>query len=184
MTITLQNIVQPTTDLDRPRGPIYPERTNRDAWWEYLSGATRSVWWSPPKKQNNKGRRHKVGREAGSVQNADTADLDLSDAGWRPVDPSESVLSVASKSLPMDVSASKLDADSADTAEDEAAQSDTPVGPREPTPLIIRSIDHVCSSSLLFSASPHCVPTAYVNPLAYVFHALDQSSPQFVAARR
>ncbi|KAI0308653.1 hypothetical protein OF83DRAFT_1288892, partial [Amylostereum chailletii] len=149
------NILQPTTSpLPPPQRKLYPDKKDRDAWWAFLSGAPESVWNPPRTAKQGKQRRQQRGFQfgRGGAIELDSADRGLAAAGWEMVPPTKSAFSSGVREeFVSDDNPQTLRADAGFSSGqlEPAASSDRPWEPREPTPSIMRFIDHRTSVHIL-----------------------------------
>ncbi|TFY55053.1 hypothetical protein EVG20_g9461 [Dentipellis fragilis] len=169
-----KNIMQPTTVVQRPdsggRGQkLFPEKKDREAWWSFLEGAPPSVWDTPraPKKQKG-GRRNQrdisaegwvpvhqeiPAQERETEQEAEQeyeveVEQGYSTNAWgRRDNPADYVVYAPEAPQPAS-SASSVVKDTASSMPTSSAVPSPQVA-REPTPKLIRSIDHRLALHLL-----------------------------------
>ncbi|KAA1466715.1 hypothetical protein DENSPDRAFT_50235 [Dentipellis sp. KUC8613] len=163
-----KNTAQSTTVVQRPGSgekgqKLFPEKKDRDAWWSFLEGAPPSVWNPPrgPKKQKG-GRRNQrdfiaegwvpvhqeVQQERNTEQEAEQeyeveAEPDHgTNAGEMRDNPADYVV-YAPEAQPSQSAKETVNSASSGNA------APSPQGAREPTPRLIRAIDHRLAIHLL-----------------------------------
>lgn len=107
-----------------------PDKKDREAWWDFICGAPESVWNKPPSKRSIKPKRKSGGGLQGEL---DPSDPDVAAAGWQIV-----------QSSPQPIPDNDPPALTTSTSDPAPAElTSTPSSPREPTPTLILSMDHV-----------------------------------------
>ncbi|VDC04130.1 unnamed protein product [Peniophora sp. CBMAI 1063] len=125
------NLSQPTSETSTPtRGKLMPDKKDRDAWWDFISGAPESVWNKAPSKRSTKPKRKSGGGSHGEL---DPSDPDVIAAGWQVVEPSPQ--------LPCDVNHRNTISSTTSPAEAGPGSSSS-TNPREPTPALVLTMDH------------------------------------------
>ncbi len=147
-----------------------PDRKERDHWWAFLNGRPESEWNPPkkPKKPNTRNDRYGAGpsRIHSNPYEVDVLDYAVS------MDPTESLPTPSGTPVPPDRN------EGAGPVEDvlvHAQESPTVTGhPKppaapQPTPVLLRDIDHVSSvhlpcTQLYRSLTPRCLPLPLPEP--------------------
>ncbi|TFY80047.1 hypothetical protein EWM64_g3968 [Hericium alpestre] len=141
-----KNVAQPTLNGQRAGWgrKLMPDKKDRDAWWAFLEGAPVSVWDPPraPKKQKGK-------------QRGGRGERDPAADGWVPVQKNlegwaDEEAALPHPSEPPSVGPSVVSLP--EGGAEDAASTPSPAGPprpREPTPTLLRHIDHRLALHLL-----------------------------------
>lgn len=134
MTCLEQNSTQPTIHMHaRASGKLTPDKKDRDAWWAFISGRSEAEW-NPPKKpkQNKSSRYAKEQRYSGGMRAfAEDSDVHEDAAVEDNNDQTYEFLPTLSNTSGLDR---------------EPHTKRTVLITREPTPNILRDIDHVCDA--------------------------------------
>jgi len=141
-----KNSMQCTTRIDRPSGTSQkrlPDKKDRDAWWAFLSGRP-EIEWNPPKKPKaptaKQQRQQRYGTGGGIRGFSDE---------WTAVDPTPEISYTDDPSFSLPTPSGTPAPGGEGPSSDRSAEMLAEVQAREPTPLLLRYIDHRYSLHLL-----------------------------------